>query len=145
MKKSQPATHVFFNASVIIAGLRSPTGRSAKLLRWVGKKRIKGIVSEIVLDEVVRHADKIGKSQEVTENTIVSAGFKITSAPPKAHVHKWSGKVVDPGDAHVLASATQSKSEYLVTLDKKHLLILRGNIKGLQIVTPGELIALFKD
>jgi len=142
MNKSLSASRVFFNASVIIAGLKSPSGGSAKLLQQVGKNQIKGIISEIVLDEVVRHADKIGKSQEATENTIVSAGFMITSAPPKAHVHEWSGKVIDPGDAHVLASAIQSKCTYLVTLDKKHILILKRNIKDLKIITPGEFIQL---
>ena len=34
--------------------------------------------------------------------------------------------VIDDGDAHVLASCEKEKVDFLVTLDKKHLLILKS-------------------
>lgn len=51
-------------------------------------------------------------------------------------------KVIDEGDAHVLATCKEQNIKYLVTLDQKHLLILKGKINGLNILTPGELIKL---
>ena len=34
---------VFFNASVILTGLKSPKGGSGKILSWVNKGKIKGV------------------------------------------------------------------------------------------------------
>ncbi|KKT64884.1 MAG: hypothetical protein UW60_C0050G0007 [Candidatus Woesebacteria bacterium GW2011_GWA2_44_33] len=79
------------------------------MLRLAKQGKITGVISEIILDEVLRHAAK----------------FNLT------------GK-------HILASCEQEKTGYLVTLDKKHLLVLRGKTKGLKIVTPGELIIMVK-
>lgn len=55
---------------------------------------------------------------------------------------KFSKIVIDAGDAHVLASCRETKAQFLVTLDKKHLLILGKKIKWTKIVSPGELIEL---
>ena len=67
---------------------------------------------------------------------------KLIYRPEEKIVNFYKKRVIDEGDAHVLATCDQEKIEYLVTLDKKHLLILKGKIKGLNILTPGELIEL---
>lgn len=51
--------------------------------------------------------------------------------------------MIDEGDAHVLATCFENGISCLVTLDKKHLLVLKGKVKGLTILTPGELIKKF--
>ncbi len=45
-------------------------------------------------------------------------------------------------DIHVLAGAAKAKADYLVTLDKKHLLIIKKSKLLFLIITPGELIRL---
>lgn len=128
-QKSVPI--VFFNASVILAGLHSPIGGSAKLLTLLKQKQIVGVISEIICDETLRH----------TTSTHVFRLFPmILSAPTRDAVEKHSKMVIDPGDAHVLASAHESKADYLVTLDKKHLLVLQKTIKWVKIVSPKELL-----
>ncbi len=131
---------VFFNASVILAGLKSPTGGSGKLLHWCRNQKINGVISEIVADEVARHADKIGFKSTHIRLAIKTIFNQITEAPKEKNVAKFSKIVIDPGDAHILASCYEIKPDFLVTLDKKHLLILQKKIKWMKIVSPGAFV-----
>lgn len=131
---------VFFNASVILAGLNSPTGGSGKLLSWCRNQKINGIISEIVMDEAVRHAEKIKVKPTHIRLTIKAIFNQILEAPAEKNVAKLNKIVIDAGDAHILASCYEEKPDFLVTLDKKHLLVLQKKIKWVKIVTPGELI-----
>lgn len=142
MNGAKHAPLVFFNASVIIAGLVSTTGGSARLLKDVKEKQINGVISEIIVDEVLRHTAKIGKPRSTIEQSIKSVFPIVLATPARALVHKYKEKVVDQGDAHVLASCDELETNYLVTLDKKHLLSIAGSIKKFRIVSPGQLISL---
>lgn len=130
---------VLFNASVVLAGFKSPTGGSAKVISWVGKGKIKGIVSETILDEILRNALKIG-FEKAELGKRVQKIFQITKEPKTEAVDQFKSIVLDFGDAHVLASCKESKADFLVTLDQKHLLTLKNQIKKFKIVTPGQLI-----
>ena len=134
---------VFFNASVILAGLKSPAGGSGKLLSWSKDNKINGIISEIVLDEAIRHAGDVGLRPGNIQLAIRIIFKWIQAAPEKENVAKFNKIVGDPGDAHVLASCHEAKTDFLVTLDKKHLLILQKKIKWVKIVSPGELIGMW--
>lgn len=130
---------VLFNASVILAGFKSPTGGSAKVISWVGKGKIKGIISETILDEILRNASKIG-FEKIELDKKLQKIFQITNEPKVEIVDQFKSIVLNFGDAHVLASCKQSKADFLVTLDQKHLLVLKNQIKKFKIVTPGQLI-----
>lgn len=131
---------VFFNASVILAGLKSPAGGSSKVLGWSKNHKIDGVISEIIADEAARHAARINITPTYIQLTMKGIFSQIQTAPRKENVAKFVKIVIDPGDAHVLASCYKTKANYLVTLDKKHLLILQKKIKWMKIVSPGELI-----
>lgn len=133
---------VFFNASVILAGLKSPTGASAKLLELARQDKIRAAISEVVLDEAGRNLEKIDASSVSLEKTI--AFFRIEKPPAAERLKALERLVIDPGDAHLLASAKAIHADFLVTLDKKHLLVLAERIKWTKIVSPGGLLkALF--
>ena len=131
---------VLFNASVVLAGLRSPNGGSGKLLQFVYNHKIDGIISEVIYDEILKHCNKLGISKSKASNDVSKLFKNILNAPDKNIVTKYNAIVIDEGDGHVLASCEESKIKYLVTLDKKHLLVLKEKIKGLEILTPGELL-----
>ena len=143
MMKKRP--RVLFNASVILAGLYSPSGASGVLLALVKKRKIDGIISEIIFSEVIRHADKIGKGRLQSEKKIIDIFGEVVSPPGVPSVEKYYDAVTDRGDAHVLACYDEEKCDILVTLDKKHLLVLQGKIKGFQILSPGQLVKILRD
>ena len=131
---------VFFNASVILAGLNSPKGGSAKILTWAKDKKIKGIISEIVEDEVLKHSKKIGVSKNRASQKINKI-FKGNIKPaPKTLSQKFQKISIDAGDTHLFESAKNASVDYLVSLDKKHVLGLKARMKKFQIFSPGELI-----
>jgi len=131
---------VIFNASVVLAGLRSPKGGSGKVLSWAKERKIQEVISEIILDEVIRHVSKIEREEKWVLKYLGSIFRKIFPPPQKENVEAYKNIVKDLGDAHVLASAKEAKANFLVTLDKKHLLVLKNKIDDFEIVTPGQLI-----
>lgn len=133
---------ILFNASVILSGLASPSGGSGKLLKWTQTGKVQGFVSEIILDEVKRHRRKLGISKSAV--SVVMRGFTVVLPPSVTNVREFEDIVIDVGDAHVLASAKEQNVEYLVTLDKKHLLALQKKLKVFKIVSPKELISRLK-
>ena len=48
--------------------------------------------------------------------------------------------VKDFGDIHLFESAESLRVDYLVSLDKKHVLSLARKVKSFKIVSPGGLI-----
>jgi len=121
---------VFFNASVILAGLKSSTGASRKLLEWARQGKIKAVVSEVVLDEVWRNRRKLDVSEALLKKIVIF--FRIEKAPAGKELKRFKRLVVDSGDVHILTSAKRADADFLVTLDKK--------IRWTKIVSPGELL-----
>ena len=140
MQKEQATPTVFFDASVILAGLISPCGGSAKLLEWIKHGKISGFISEIVLDEVSRHANLVELSKESAVQKVQKIFTTISPAPYQSTVKAYQHLVIDYGDAHILASCQELKTNFLVTLDKKHLLVLQEKVKTVKIVSPKQLI-----
>ena len=128
---------VFFNASVILAGLKSPKGGSAKLLKWVKQRKIQAFVSEIVIDEVERNLSKLNLKKREFEKT--RGHFQILPSPPYLS-EKYFKIAKDKGDIHLFTSAQMIGAEFLVSLDKRHVLSLANKIKDFKIFSPGELI-----
>ena len=143
MRKKAAKLRVLFNASVILAGVRSLLGASGTLLQLAEKVTVMGVVSELIFDEAARHAEKIGKTRIQMEERIWHIFGEIGSAPTEGLVVKYQRIVIDPGDAHVLATYNQEQCDVLVTLDKKHLLVLQGKVNGMQILTPGQFLNKF--
>lgn len=143
MKKSVVPVIVFFNASVIIAGLRSPKGGSAKLLDFAKQRKIKAIINSIIFNEVLKHQAEIPMNHRQIIDYLEKI-FHIVLEPASVLIDRYSSIVIDKGDVHVIASAIETTAHFLVTLDKKHLLSIKNKVKDFQIVTPGELIAILE-
>jgi hypothetical protein len=141
MKRKNPL--VLFNASVVLAGINSPKGGSAELLVLVKNKKINGAISEIIYHEVIKNASKINLERSILEKKVDVLFPYLLKAPLAKIVSKFFSKTTDPGDAHVLASALEIKADFLVSLDKKHILVLKNKVREFKIVTPGELVADF--
>jgi len=95
------------------------------------------MISEIVADEVQRHLNKLAIKKEKFLKTLIY--LEILPAPTKL-APKYLNIVKDVGDAHLFTSAQQAGCDYLVSLDKKHVLSLKSKIKKFVIASPAELI-----
>lgn len=136
-------SRIFFDASVIISAILSPTGGSAKFINLAQNKRIVAITSQTVIDEVTDHKDKINKSTEEIFSYIKDSRMIVRERVTQAEI-KTVSSVIDSTDAHLLVGARGAKCHYLLTLDKKHLLRadVRKNVSPLRIVNPKELLGI---
>ncbi|MEK9143716.1 MAG: putative toxin-antitoxin system toxin component, PIN family [Patescibacteria group bacterium] len=132
---------IFFDASIIIAAILSPTGGSARLLKFAKNRTIVAITSQTVIDEVTDHTEKIHKTSQEISLYIKESGLLVRERVTQVEIEKVSG-IVDSTDAHLVVGARGAACQYLVTLDKKHLLRagVRKNVLPLQIVNPKELL-----
>lgn len=143
MKRKRSPPRVVFNASVLLSALRSPKGGSGELLKLLRKNRFVGIVSETILDEALNHADRIPLSREQLQKEIGSYFPTILPAPQEHSVSRYKRLMLDEGDAHLFATYQEARCDALVSLDKHHVLALKGKLKGVVVVAPGELIRNF--
>ena len=134
---------VYFDASVIIAALLSPTGGSSLLLTLIRQGFVTGITSQTVVDEILEE-DKLPRlkhTREEIEVFIAESRLLVREVISKTAIVNYQNSI-DSDDAHVIAGAHLAGCSHLVTLDKKHL--LRSDIKErflpLRIVSPKELL-----
>ena len=132
---------VFFDASVIIAAMLSPTGGSALLLKYTKTKVIDGITSQTAIDEILDKTEKLHKSAKDIGQFINVSKLLVRKSITFDEVTPYVD-LVDKEDAHLIAGAKLTNCKYLVTLDKKHL--LRADIQKrflpLQILSPKDLL-----
>jgi predicted nucleic acid-binding protein len=135
---------VFFDASVIIAALLSPTGGSALLFQFIKTGLIVGVTSQTVIAEVFGEdkPGKIDKNREDIEQFVAESGLVVREAITEKDIAPYH-TLIDAKDAHLIAGANFTKCIYLVSLDKKHVLNdeIRKQFLPLKIVSPKELIA----
>ena len=134
---------VFFDASVIIAALLSPTGGSSQLLKYIKFGKITAITSQTVIEEILEEdkTPRIKKSKTQIGQFIADSKLIVRKPITIDEIEPYQG-LVDVEDAHLIAGANLTKCGYLVTLDKKHLLRpdIQKKFLPLKIVSPGELL-----
>jgi len=134
---------VYFDASVIIASLLSATGGSSRLLKFIKKGIIYGYTSQTVLEEILEEEKlaKFNKSANEIKEFIAQSGLVVRENITEDEIKPLEGKI-DKEDAHLIAGAQQTKCQYLVSLDKKHVLKTEVKKKFLPliIVSPKELL-----
>lgn len=119
---------VFFDTSVLLASLHSPTGGSSELLRYAIVGEIDAVVSDDVIDEVARHIQRVRPElRSLFLKYIAVIRFTVVSVTPSQV--QWATAFTDPKDSFIVAAAHESNVEYLVTLDKRHLLNRKSDIE----------------
>lgn len=125
-KSSVKGTRVVLDASVYLAGIGSSQGASRLILEAVKAGAVETVISSLIVDEVLRNLDKF---------TVAQRGYFVSwiaTVQPKV-----SRLIVESKDAHVVALAVKNKTDFLVTLDKRHLLKLRSLGFSFSIVDSG--------
>ncbi|OGK19941.1 putative toxin-antitoxin system toxin component, PIN family [Candidatus Roizmanbacteria bacterium RIFCSPHIGHO2_02_FULL_37_13b] len=134
---------VFFDASVIFSGMYSVSGASSRLLTMVKGKQIIGLTTQTVIEELNNNLHKIPKYQRYEiDKKIIDCGLIVREKITTDEKQPFTA-LVNQKDVHVIAGAVLTHSDYLITLDKKHLnnKIIRDKIKKVKIISPKDLLA----
>ena len=131
---------VFFDASVLFSGLYSSTGSSRALLELVKGKIIYGLTSKTVIDELEDNIQKFDHRINI-DLLINEYGILIREKISNDEIKPYTS-IIEEKDCHVVAGAILTGSQYLVTLDKKHLdnQIIKEKIMDVKIISPRDLL-----
>lgn len=136
-----PPASLFVDTSALFSGLWSSQGGARALLQLGELQRVRLLVSPEVMDEMERVLRR--KAPDLLADiTLVldRARVEVVASGCAEEIEactKWTRHL---GDAHILAAARRAKADYLVTLDREHLLANRAVIEhgGIPIGTPGD-------
>jgi len=130
---------VFLDSSVLFSAVNSLSGGSAKLFTL---KDVKLVASTLVLTEVERNIREKLESYHLERFFMLVGQLEIISLVPDKDQIRRAESVTAKKDAPILASFLISKAQFLVTLDRKHLLIdsVKSFIKPSRAVIPKMLI-----
>jgi putative PIN family toxin of toxin-antitoxin system len=139
-----PARHrpkVFLDSNVIFSGLHSTAGPPAEILRLLAAGRVHVVISEMVLEEVIRTiGQKLPAALSSLRTLLVNAPLTVVRDPTAEEVGSWQNRIPRE-DAAILVSAITAEPDYFITGDR-HFRTIRGSneVAGLRIVTPMEFI-----
>jgi len=118
-KRRHPLKTVFLDSSGLFTAVNSPSGGSSKLFTL---NQIQLITSSLVLTEVERNVKKKLETYHLERFFILVSNLKILKQTPESYLVKLAQKEIAQKDAVILAEAKSAKTDFLVTLDKKHFL-----------------------
>lgn len=135
----------FLDTNVLIAGLSSSKGASAAILDLGEAGEIRIVISQHVLVE----ADRVflAKFPHLIDQfrMFIKNLAPLLIDDPKPQSVREANKVIELGDAPILAAVKSTGVDYLVALDTKHFKTDEvRNYLSIPIVTPGEFLKAFR-
>jgi predicted nucleic acid-binding protein len=134
---------LFCDASMLIASAGSKTGASALVLDLCRHGSCKAVCSQLVLLEAERNIKAKMEPHSLLRfyHEIASLDLELVGAPTADEIVAQR-RIIDPKDAHVLAAALKGKTNFLLTLDRKHFMVPAVLEAGLpfSIMTPGDFL-----
>ena len=131
----------FIDASVFYAASYSSTGASREIIQQAIRGNITLVFSKFVLEEVERNlTNKAPEALIAFQQFLDVVPFEFVR-PTKRQVLQ-AASYTAPKDAPIVAAAKRAQVDYLVSLDRRHLVgvteVEQGS--GLSIVLPEELL-----
>lgn len=131
---------VFLDSSVVLSGLRSPNGGSGMLFKASAAGKLKLIVSEHVVREVGKYLGKLEIDVNRFEILVEKKIIKVIADAADDLLDKFENVVEDIDDAPILAGAVVSGADFLVSLDKRHILRpeIKKRLRPMKVLPPRE-------
>ena len=103
-----------------------------------------GVVSKPIIHEALTNAERLHLKPDKVARRIKKYFRSILPAPDPSLAASLEGTLSDPDDIHLLVSSKEAHADYLVTLDRRHLLSKASLIKHVAIVAPKQLIRILQ-
>jgi len=126
---------VVLDSNVLFSALISPHGAPDTIYRAWRAARFEVVTSRAQLDEI-RRASRYPRLQAVLQPARVGVMINNLQRAVILDHLTITLETDDPDDAFLLAMATASEADYLVTGDRRAGLLQRGHIGRTRIVTP---------
>lgn len=140
---SEAPLRVFLDTNVLFSALHSPSGTPSKLLQAAAAAGFQPILSDRVLDELVRNlVRKLPHLLPSLAGLLVNVPFEIVPQPLASAVEIWL-KAGLKEDTIIVAAAISARSDYLCTGDRG--IHDRADLcieAGLKLIRPADLIKL---
>lgn len=133
---------LFIDACVLVTAANSPDGGSARLLQIAGEGKIRLVATRLVMHEAKTNIiGLLGCPIWPWFHKIIGP-LRLSLADPSTAKEKaeWA-QITALKDVHVLAGAIKGKADFLITLDKRH--ILKPSVQEafpIPILSPGDFL-----
>jgi predicted nucleic acid-binding protein len=144
IKSTMSKINLFLDSSALYAGIISPSGAARVLLMLAEAERITIAISLQVTFEVERVlARKAPEAILSYRQILLASKISVLSDPTPQEVDAYQGIVPHPADVPIVVAAMKAKTDFLVTLNRKHFLddSSVATRSGLRIGTPGDALA----
>ena len=142
----KPRPRVFLDSNVIFSGLYSSSGAPGAILEHFVEGRLRVVISQQVLEEVVRTVkEKLPEALPTLRRLLMSAPPEVRKNPSFEEAARWA-EVIGAHDAAILAAAVAAQPDCLITGDK-HFFDnpIISEKSGLHIVSPAQFLERFME
>lgn len=128
------------DTDVLVAGVRSPTGASAELLRMARRSQLTLLASVPLFVEYeakcteAEHLSAAGLSRE---DMVAFLDALAAIVEPVTIHYFWRPQLTDPADEMVLETAVNGRAEALVTFNRRHFGTIPSQF-GIDLLLPSE-------
>lgn len=127
------------DTDVVVAGMRSPSGASAQILREARRQRVVLLASvslAIEYEAVCQRTEHgLAAGLDAHEVTRFLDALVAMAEPVKTH-YLWRPQLHDPADEMVLETAVNGYADALVTFNRRHFLKPARKF-GITVILPG--------
>ena len=143
--RSDARPRIFLDSNVIFSGLYSSNGAPGSILNGYIEGKLRVVISQQVLEEVVRTVErKHIVALPLLKRILVNVPPEIVEDPKPEEIALWD-RIMDSEDASILAAAIAAQPDYLVTGDRRFFENAEIiNRTGLRIVTPAQFLKIWK-
>ena len=134
---------VFLDANIYFAGMVSKIGASSFILELARRKKIEVFSSKLVLRETERNLRKKAPEIALKDFHRLLQTIKISVLPaPDESLSSPYEEILHSKDLPILAASIASKSDFLITLDRRYFLTLPllAKLKKPNVLTPGDFL-----
>jgi putative PIN family toxin of toxin-antitoxin system len=133
---------VVLDTDVVVAGMRSPTGASAALLRAAREGQVTLVLTVALAMEYEsvcsRAEHRMASGLSDSEIDIFLTALIALAEPVETHF-LWRPQLRDPGDEMVLEAAVNGRANALVTFNARHFGAVPSHF-GIEVLRPKEAI-----